>query len=165
MPENQTENEESQVTEGGPEDAQTPAPEVAAAGEKEPEDAKTEGGGESPDNPDETIGDMMAAAQPEVAVERVDGVLECTNFRASLVNARYQAQVKCPACDSWVLTNNLECHREVEGKNRVLVAEAVDVICKKQTVPPCGYELGHIRIIGWQHSAPVDWRKEEAVAG
>ena len=138
----------------GPEGAQTPAPEAAS-------DIPV---GSQAENPDETIGDMRPAdAAPKV--DRVDGVMECTLFRASLVNGRYQAQIKCPACDSWVLTDNLECHRDGKGENPVLVAEAVNVICKKQSVPPCGYELGHIRIIGWQHSAPVDWRKEETVAG
>jgi len=88
-------------------------------------------------------------------------VSEYTKFRASLVEGRYQAQVQCPVCESWVLTTNLELHKDDEGN---LVAEAVDVICMKQTVPACGFELGDIRLVGWQHSAPVNWRKDTSDA-
>lgn len=89
-------------------------------------------------------------------------ILIIDNFRASLVGGRYQAQVKCPECGGWVLTDNLEVHREGEGEDSHIVAEAFDVICKKQSVPPCGYELGDIVINGWLHSAPVTWREEPA---
>ena len=78
-----------------------------------------------------------------------------TNFRATLIEGRYQAQVVCPKCDSWVITKNLLLHKDDDGN---LVAEAANVICMKMTVPPCGFEMGNIRIIGWAYKTLCDWR-------
>ena len=128
--------------------------------------AENEPSQEAPDavanEPAEKKGQAAEETVAEVAkvAGAADGILMIDNFRPSLVGGRYQAQVKCPECGGWVLTDNLEVHREGEGEDSHIVAEAFDVICKKQSVPPCGYELGHIVINGWLHSAPIKWREE-----
>lgn len=86
-------------------------------------------------------------------------VTEITDFRAALVHKVYQAQLKCPGCDAWIITDNLEVWRGGKDDNYRMFAEATNVICKSQVVPLCGHELGTVRFVGWQHSAPVKWRE------
>lgn len=78
--------------------------------------------------------------------------LEKSQYRAAMVEKRYQAQIMCPACNNWVLTQNLEVFKDKDG-NRV--ADAVDVICAQSG---CGNLIGTVVLKDWPYSAPVKWR-------
>ena len=79
--------------------------------------------------------------------------LELSLYRAAMVEKRYQAQMKCRACGSWVLTKNLEVYKDKDG---VRVADAENVICEQTG---CGENMGHVVFKDWPYSAPVKWRK------
>ena len=86
-----------------------------------------------------------------------DEFTEITDYRPCLVERMYQVQFKCPGCNAWIMTENLEVWRDEDFK---MVAEAKYMICKSQAVPLCGREIGTVRFPGWRHSAPVKWRDE-----
>ena len=80
------------------------------------------------------------------------------DFRPCLIGNRYQAQIMCPGCKGWVMTKNLRAYKE----NEILFAEAFGLVCEKKGGEPCGHEFGDIRLVGWSHSAPIDWRPKDA---
>lgn len=86
-------------------------------------------------------------------------MLDIKDFRPVLSHGFYQAQVKCPECDGWIMTKNLEVHKTMDGENDLLHAECKDVICTARPAggETCGHELGDISLVGWHHRAPVKW--------
>lgn len=106
---------------------------------------------------------VVTDAPPADRQRKPESVTDIHNFRPTLVNNKYQAQLKCPGCDAWVITKNLRAFKEITGQGEdavsTLYAEAFDVICENKSVP-CGCEIGDIRLVGWRHSAPIDWRQD-----
>lgn len=95
--------------------------------------------------------------------------MEATDYREVMVAGRYQAQFKCPGCGGWILTENLEVHREQHGKGEnatfTKVAVAADVICTAKSAgqPPCGEEIGTVTFPNWKYSTPVKWAEQRDV--
>lgn len=90
--------------------------------------------------------------------------LKIEDFRAVLSGGFYQAQIKCPECGGWVMTQNLEVHKTRGSDDKSpdkLHAEAKDVTCTAKIAGglACGEDIGDISLIGWKHRAPVKWRK------
>ncbi len=89
--------------------------------------------------------------------------MELNNYREVMVSGRYQVQFICPGCSGWILTDNLEVHREQSGEGEDAtfekVAVAADVICTSKTAgkPPCGEEIGDVIFRHWKYSTPVKW--------
>ena len=81
--------------------------------------------------------------------------LELKDYRAAMVEKRYQAQVKCTGCREWVLTTNLEVFKALDGTR---VAEATHVTC---TQSGCGSVQESLLFKDWPYSAPVTWRRQE----
>lgn len=92
--------------------------------------------------------------------------MQATVYREVMVGGRYQAQFKCPGCGGWVLTDNLEVHREQSGTGKNLsfekVAVAADVFCTSKTAgkPPCGEDIGDVIFRNWKYSTPVKWAEQ-----
>lgn len=92
--------------------------------------------------------------------------MEITDYREVMVSGRYQAQLVCPGCKGWILTENLEVHRIKVGKGDhatyPMVAECFDVICTSKSAgsPPCGEELGDVILRNWKYSTPVKWAEK-----
>jgi hypothetical protein len=82
-----------------------------------------------------------------------------SDYRASIVGGLYEAQVMCPVCKKWCLTNNLEVSIDRSDKdNPVPVATATLLCTNSPGGIPCGHEFGEIELAGWQIKSAVRQR-------
>lgn len=79
--------------------------------------------------------------------------LEFKLYRAAMVEKRYQAQIRCPACSGWILTTDLEAYKNEQG---VRYADATDVQCQQTG---CGETIENVTFKDWPYSAPVTFRR------